>query len=110
MAESEQENDPPFSARFWQLEMPHARVLDRTIRTIEASKISSIVIVLPVEILKTVSFSRKVPVRESKIFDFSVRYHYVGRKKFKSRSYGEKYFLGNSKLRFAGVKNYSMLF
>ena len=103
MAENDQKVDPPFSGGFWQLEMPHARVLDSTIRSIEASKISSIVhscdlevvIFSSGEILKTVSFPRKVPLRESKIFEFPARYHYVGRKKIKSRSYGEKYFLGN---------------
>ena len=86
MAENDQKVDPPFSGGFWQLEMPHARVLDSTIRSIEASKISSIVIVWPVEILKTVSFPRKVPPRESKILEFPARYPYVGRKEFKSRS------------------------
>ena len=83
--------------------MPHARVLDRTIRTIEASKISSIVhscdlgvvIFSSGEILKTVSFSRRVSLRESKIGDMQNWDDYVGRKKFKSHSYGEKYFLGN---------------
>ena len=103
MAENDQKNDPPFSVRFWQLEMPHARVLGRTIRTIEASKISSIVhscdlgvvIYSSGEILKTVSFPRRVSLRESKIVHLLRRDHYVGRKKFKSRSYGEKYFLGN---------------
>ena len=103
MAENDQKNDPPFSARFWQLEMPRARVLDRTIRTIEASKISSIVhscdfgvvIFSSGEILKTVSFPRRVSLRESKIIDLLQRDHYVGRKKFKSRSYEEKYFLRN---------------
>ena len=95
MAENDQKNDPPFSVRFWQLEMPHARVLGRTIRTIEASKISSIVIVSSGKILKTVSFPRRVSLRESKIVVLLQPAHYVGRKKFKSRSYGEKYFLGN---------------
>ena len=75
--------------------MPHAKVLDRTIRTIEASKISSIVIVSSIEILKTVSFPRRVSLRESKIVDLQLRDHYVGRKKFTSGSYGEKYFLRN---------------
>ena len=75
--------------------MPHARVLDRTIRTIEASKISSIVIVSSGDILKKVSFPRRVSLRESKIGDMQNWDDYVGRKKFKSHSYGEKYFLGN---------------
>ncbi len=83
--------------------MPHARVLDRTIRTIEASKISSIVhscdlevvIFSSGEILQTVSFPRRVSLHESKIVFLLQWDHYVGRSKFKSRSYGEKYFLGN---------------
>ena len=103
MAENDQKNDPPFSARFWQLEMPRARVLDRTIRTIEASKISSIVhscdfgvvIFSSGEILKTVSFSRRVSLRGSKIADLLNGDHYVGTKNFKRCSYGEKYFLRN---------------
>ena len=103
MAENDPKNDPSLSMRFWQLEMPHARVLDRTIRTIEASKISSIVhsfdlgvvIFSSGDILKKVSFPRRVSLRESKIVEFPARYPYVGRKKIKSRSYGEKYFLGN---------------
>ena len=41
MAENDRKNDPPFSLRFWQLEMVQARVVDVTIRAIEASKISS---------------------------------------------------------------------
>ena len=103
MAENDPKNDPSLSMRFWQLEMPHARVLDRTIRTIEASKISSIVhscdlgvvIFSSGEILKTVSFPRRVSLRESKIVDLLQRDHYVGGKNFKSGTYGEKCFLGN---------------
>ncbi len=86
MAENDPKNDPPLSMRFWQLEMAQARVPGETIRSIEASTISSIVIVSPVEILKTVSFPRKVPPRESKILEFPARYPYVGRQEFKSRS------------------------
>ena len=41
MAENDEQNDPFFSLRFWQLEMAQARVLGASIRTIEASKISS---------------------------------------------------------------------
>ena len=41
MAENDAQNDPFFSLRFWQLEMAQARVLGASIRTIEASKISS---------------------------------------------------------------------
>jgi len=103
VAENDQKNDPPFSARFWQLEMPRARVLDRTIRTIEASKISSIVhscdfgvvIFSSGEILKTAPFPRGGSLRESKIVDLLQWGHYVGIKKFKSGTYGEKCFLGN---------------
>ena len=70
--------------------MPHARVLDRTIRTIEASKISSIVhsfdlgvvIFSSGDILKKVSFPRRVSVRQSKIVDLLLREHYLDGKKF----------------------------
>ena len=89
MAENDQKVDPPFSGGFWQLEIPHARVLDSTIRSIEASKISSIVIVSSAEILKTVSFPRRVSLCERKNVNLLQRDHYVGGKKFKSRSYGE---------------------
>ena len=41
VAESGHKNDPLLFVRFWQLEMPHARVLDRTIRILEASNFSS---------------------------------------------------------------------
>ncbi len=41
MAENDQKNDPPFSLRFWQLEMAQASAVDETIRSIEASEISS---------------------------------------------------------------------
>ena len=45
------------------------------------------------EILKTVSFPRKVSLRESKNVDLLCRDRYVGRNNFSSHSYGEKYFL-----------------
>jgi len=41
VAENDNKNDPIFSLHFWQLEMAQARVLDLTIRAIEASEISS---------------------------------------------------------------------
>jgi len=40
VAENDNKNDPIFSLHFWQLEMAQARVLDLTIRAIEASEIS----------------------------------------------------------------------
>ena len=43
MAENDEKNDTPFALRFWQLDIAQARVVDVTIRTIEASEISSIV-------------------------------------------------------------------
>ena len=43
VAENDQKNDDPFSVDFWQLDIRHARVPGKTIRTTEASKISLIV-------------------------------------------------------------------
>ncbi len=47
------------------------------------------------EILKTVSFPRRVSVRQSKIVDLLLQERHLDGKKFKPHSYGEKYFLGN---------------
>ena len=41
VAETDKKNDPPFSVRFWHLESAQARVQGETIRSIEASEISS---------------------------------------------------------------------
>jgi len=41
VAENDNKNNPPFSLRFWQLEMAQASAVDETIRRIEASEISS---------------------------------------------------------------------
>ena len=41
MAENDNKNNPPFSLRFWQLEMAQASAVDERIRGIEASEISS---------------------------------------------------------------------
>ena len=58
------------------------------------------------EILKTVSFSRKVSLGGSKNVHLPQRRHYVGRKKIKSSSCGDFFFKNmelNSMLRFVKV-------